>query len=159
MPDASDAPSLPEPTEEDEVLALAFLEVKDAVDLQGTPAEDQRCGTCHFVHDPARAISLCWHDDLGIPVGTAWRCDRWTPAGEADVEEPPARRRAAETLQVDVVERQRWRDHPVEGALCRTCRYVLTPEDTVSYCWRPGMQVGVGFDHWCRGWEAPPGAL
>lgn len=146
---------LPEPTAEDEELALSFLRIKDETQLRGTPEGHQRCGTCHWVHDPGPAISTCGHEDLEIPVGHSWWCDRWAAPGDPT---SAAHRPAAAAVRTRV-ETEGWQHGPVDGQQCRTCRYYLDPEDSVSYCWRPGMQVGVGADHWCRGWELPPGAV
>lgn len=159
MSDASPAAPLPEPTAEDEELALEFLRIREETRLRGTPAGGQRCGTCHYVLDAGEPISTCWHDDLEIPVGRSWWCDRWTPAGQSPDAPTVVDRRADDAVRARVVTAQGWRDRPTDGQQCRTCRYYLTPDDAVSYCWRPGMQVGVGADHWCRGWEVPPSAV
>lgn len=159
MPDASPPAPLPEPTAEDEELALELLRIRDETQLRGSPEGAERCGTCHYVLDADQSLSTCWHQDLEIPVGRSWWCDRWTPAGQSPEEPSAAHRRIDDAVRARRVASERWRDHPIDGHQCRTCRYFLSPQDAVSYCWRPGMQVGVGADHWCRGWEVPPGAM
>lgn len=154
----SDMP-LPEPTERDEELALELIGTKDETRLRGTPRGQQRCGTCHFYADPDTAISYCWHDTLEIMVGSSWWCDRWAQVGGPDEQASPEALRTGARLHVDKVEAMQWRDHPRSDEQCNTCRYYLNPAESVSYCWHPGLQTGVGFDHWCQGWAQIPGAV
>lgn len=149
---------VPEPTEKDEELALDFIRIKDETNLRGTPEGDQRCDNCHWYHDTGQAISYCWHDKLEIMVGGSWWCDRWEEIGKPDDEESPEQKRTAMELYFDKVEDQQWVDQPKFGEQCNTCLYYLNPDDSVSYCWHPKLQVGVGFDHWCQWWEEIPGA-
>lgn len=149
--------AFPEPTEEDEDLALEVMRLSDRTNLRGLPDGDQRCGTCHFRDAPDQAISYCWHADLGIMVAGSWLCDRWTPMEAADDAATPQQRQTASALYAATVETQQWVDHPVGGEQCGTCLYYLNPDDTVSYCWHPRLQVAVGFDHHCRWWAPIPG--
>ncbi len=152
----SDMP-VPEPTERDEELALEFIRIKDETNLRGTPDGDQRCDNCHFHANTDKAISYCWHDELEIMVGGSWWCDRWEEIGAPDEPESPEDRTTAMKLYFDKVEEQQWLDHPKFGEQCNTCLYYLNPDESTSYCWHPRLQVGVGFDHWCQGYEEIPG--
>lgn len=152
----SDLP-VPEPTEEDERLALELIRVKGETDLRGFPEGDQRCDACHFYDDPDEEIGYCWNDRIERMVGGAWWCDRWEQAGTADARESKADQQTAARLHAELVEDQQWTAEPRFGQQCNTCLYYLNPDESVSYCWNPGLQVGVGFDHWCRWWEQIPG--
>lgn len=152
----SDMP-LPEPTAKDEELALEFIRIKDETNLQGRPERDQQCGTCHFYDDPGKHVAYCWNDQLEIMVGGAWWCDRWKAIGESEDEESADDEQTARKLQFELVEDQQWLDHPRFGEQCSSCLYYLNPDESVSYCWHPKMQVGVGFDHWCQSWAKTPG--
>lgn len=150
------ASPVPEPTEEDERLALDALRLADATSLQGQPDGDERCGDCHFLLDRSQDISYCWNDDLEILVAREWWCDRWQPVGAADTE--PGERdqaRAAQLRQEKVVEEQ-WVTTPRSGERCNDCLFFLNPDESVSYCWHPELRVIVGADHWCQHWEAAP---
>lgn len=154
----SDMP-LPEPTERDEELALEFIRIKDDTSLRGTPERGRRCDHCHFYADTDEPIAYCWHDDLEIMVGGSWWCDRWEEVGAPEEQASQEDRTTATTLHVDKVESQQWVDHPTSGEQCNTCLHYLNPDESVSYCWHPELQVGVGFDHWCQGWEQIPGEI
>lgn len=148
---------VPEPTEGDEKLALALTRIKDATHLRGTSEGGRRCDTCHFYAAPDQPIAYCWHDELEIMVAGSWCCDRWEQVGRPDEQPSQEDRTTARRLHVDKVEAQHWLDHPNLDQQCNTCLYYLNPEESVSYCWHPGLQTGVGFDHWCRGWQEIPG--
>lgn len=156
-------PTVPEPRPEDEDLALAFLRTRDATSLRGTPSTehgdggDQRCATCHFRADPDRSLAFCWHEDLEILVGSAWWCDRWQPRGEPATRMRPEQVTVAERLRSEKVEPNQWVARPRGDQQCNRCLYDLDHEASVSYCWNPRLQVGVGFDHSCRWWEPDPG--
>lgn len=149
--------AFPEPTAEDEDLALEVMQLANRTNLRGRPDGKQRCGTCHFRQDPDQAISYCWHAELGIMVAGSWVCDRWTPPGTTEDATTRAQQRTASTLHAATVEAQHWEDQPRGDEKCSTCLYYLNPDDTVSYCWHPRLQVAVGFDHHCRWWAPIPG--
>lgn len=152
----TDIPDI-EPTETDERLALEFMKVKDETNLRGVPEGDQDCSNCHFYADPAKEVAYCWHDKLEIMVGAKWWCDRWEAIGAPDEVESAEDKREAMTKQFTLVEDNQWVGEPKFGEQCNTCVYYLSPDDSVSYCWHPKLQVGVGFDHWCTWWEEIPG--
>ena len=152
----SDLP-VPEPTPKDEELALAFIQVKEETNLRGTPEGDQRCDNCHFYANTDEDISYCWHDKLEIMVGREWWCDRWEEVGAPDEEISREQVTESKRLWYEKVEDNQWLNQPKFGEQCNSCLYYLNPDDSVSYCWHPKLQVGVGFDHWCTWWEAIPG--
>lgn len=156
---------IPEPTERDEELALAFMRTKDETGLRGFPSSDgaspeggdQRCDNCHFYSDTSQEISYCWHDKLEIMVGGSWWCDRWEAVGESD--EVMSHEDVVESKKqwYTLVEDNQWVAQPKFGEQCNACLYYLDPDASVSYCWHPKLQVGVGHDHWCTWWEEIPG--
>lgn len=75
---------LPEPTELDEQLALAFLAVVEATGLQGQPRDGHQCGDCAHYLDPTTSISYCWHPDVRIGVGATHWCRNWAPIPGSD---------------------------------------------------------------------------
>lgn len=74
---------VPEPTESDERLALAFIEIKDATNLRGRPeqvnGDRQACDNCHFYADPDKPVAYCWHPKLQVGVGFDHWCSWWEP--------------------------------------------------------------------------------
>jgi hypothetical protein len=155
MPD--DGP-IPEPTEQDERRALEFVRIRENTGLRGVPEGEQRCGNCHFFADESQNLSYCWHDELEIIVGAAWWCDRWAAIGAPDQQMTEEQVAASEQLWHAKVEDNRWVTQPRSGRQCSTCLYYLDPDGSVSYCWHPGLQVGVGRDHWCSHHEQTSGA-
>jgi hypothetical protein len=147
---------VPEPTEEDERLALDFIRIKDETSLKGTPEGDQRCDNCHFYLEMSEDISYCWHDKLEIMVGGEWWCDRWEAIDAVPDQPTEEERKTGMLLKYDKVEDQQWVNEPKFGEKCDDCLFYLSPDESVSYCWHPKLRVGVGADHWCQWWEPAP---
>jgi len=155
---------VPEPPAKDEELALEFMRIKDETNLRGTPLSggaspdqgDQRCDNCHFYADTNQDISYCWHEKLEIMVGREWWCDRWEEIGAPDQEMSDEQVTESKRKWYALVEDNQWLNEPKFGEQCNTCLYYLDPDDSVSYCWHPKLQVGVGHDHWCTWWEEAP---
>lgn len=154
----ADRSPLPQPTEQDEVLAMEFIRVKDDTALRGSPEGDERCDNCHFYADPTEEISYCWHDKLEVLAGRDWWCDRWEAIGASTEQMTADHAAASKDLQRTVVEDNLLAADPKYDQQCDECMFYLNPDDSVSYCWHPRVRIGVGARWWCQWWEEGPQA-
>jgi hypothetical protein len=75
MPD--DPLPIPQPTKEDEKLALQLRHLLEDATLKGQPYGQERCDNCMYYLSPDEKISYCWHSKLRILVGASWWCQWW----------------------------------------------------------------------------------
>lgn len=73
------------------------------------------------------------------------------------VPEPTARDEELALEFLCVKDRTNLRGRPEGGQRCDSCHFYADPTREIAYCWHPELQVGVGFDHCCRRWQAIPG--
>ena len=68
------------PTPVDDKHRLLIYKIEDSI-LQGTPYDDEKCGTCRF-YVGIGDIAYCNHMKLRILVGEHWWCQWWEPVEE-----------------------------------------------------------------------------
>jgi hypothetical protein len=78
-----------DPTEQDAEEAIRLQRIVDATGLRGDrdasrPGDDlaRRCSGCRYYLNPSDALAYCWHPELRVLVGAAWRCQHHDPAPE-----------------------------------------------------------------------------